>query len=93
MIKKQIGWQMEKFEFTGSLEGRQVYEQLRREIQSMQTNGWEVQSAHVLGYEATNGNSMVLLNLVKYEYVDESYFGADVPQEVTAKVGRPKKDA
>jgi len=90
MIKKQIGWQIEKFEFSGSLEGRPVYEQLRLQIQSMQTNGWEVESVHVLGYEASNGNAMVLVSLAKYEYVPDDYY---TPAETAVKVGRPKKDA
>lgn len=82
MIKKQIDWQMDKFEFSGDVNGRQVYEQLRYQIKSMLVNGWEVESVHVLGYESTNGNAMVLVNLAKYEYVDES---AVVPMKATVK--------
>jgi len=83
MIKKQIDWQMDKFEFAGDINGRQVYEQLRYQIKSMLVNGWEVESVHVLGYESTNGNAMVLVNLAKYEYVDESSL---VPMKSASKV-------
>ena len=90
MIKKQTNWQIEKFTFSGSLGERMEYDQLRREIQAMQTNGWEVQSTEMLGYDPTNSNAVILVTLVKYEWVEES---VEVKLNAKAAVDELKKAA
>jgi hypothetical protein len=68
MIKKQIDFQMEKFQFSSSLEGRAVYDQIRTEIKDLMKHGWEIFSVDVLGYEPTKGDAIVLVSLVRYVF-------------------------
>jgi len=70
-MRKQIDWQLEKFEFSGSQEGREVYTELRKQIKELQKNGWEVEFTQVLGYETSTGSAMVLLGLCKYADEEE----------------------
>ena len=71
MIKRQIGFQMDKF-FFGTSDKAINRDQIRYEIQEMQKNGWEVLDAKAVGYDSADGDVIVLVVMVKYEYIQES---------------------
>ena len=89
MIKKQIGWQTEKFTFSADMAKNQIYRQLRAEVQGMQQNGWEVISQNAAGYDPTNGDITMVIGLVKFEWVPEP---VETPVAEKKSVGRPAKE-
>jgi len=86
MIKKQIGWQ------TVTMQYPLMYESIRKDVQTLQQNGWEVTGQTYGGLRHNDAGVNVdffFLHMAKYIYVDE----LSKPIEEKKKPGRPKKDA
>jgi len=86
MIKKQIGWQ------TVPLQYPTQYESFRKQVQELQTNGWEVMGQTYGGMRHNDAGVNVdffFIHVAKYEWVDE----VSEPKVAAKKAGRPKKDA
>lgn len=92
MIKKQVGFQIASYlypeDYWPQGGGTAKYGRMRSEVESLQSNGWEViDSAIVMSVqgEGTQSNFNVVLTLVKYEWIVEP-----APTTVTPAVEEEK---
>ena len=90
MIKKQIGFQVDKLTY-GVSDKATPPAQLRADVQAMQTNGWEVLSCVPAGYDSQYGDIILVITMVKYEWVPEPVEAVTPPAKAVRVT--TKKDA
>lgn len=88
MIKKQVSWQLEKFELSADFKTGNVYPEVRNDVRALQKEGWEVISQESVGYNPATGNVIVLIGLVKYEWIPEP---TEAPVAKKSKTAEEKK--